>query len=115
MKRTIGTLVALAVVLSLIVAIAPAPASAIDLAKNGENALIAVGNAAGSPVTCGKAWEDEFVKRNVFGLVTGAVMCGINVGVSAVNSGITLGTLGTVPPLGGNTWTTKDAPVQLPK
>lgn len=88
----------LSLVLSLLVVMPAAPAVAWDFTDNiknlGDGLAAAVG---GEVINGGRSWLDEVQKRDGLGVITGLATGGLNIAITVVNSGLTLGTLGFVP------------------
>ena len=114
MKR----LTAFALIVSFCVMVFPLAAPVIAAAQNikqiPQNLGVALVNIPGSLVNGVKGAIDEIEKRGVVSVISGPASFGTNIGATAVSSGLTLGTLGLVPPV-KNAWSKDPSPFVLPK
>lgn len=102
----------------MIVALSPllfaGSAEALDLRQIPQNLGVAFVNIPGSLYNGWKSAVDEVDKRGLLGVVSAPVPSALNIGSTAASSGLTLGTLGLVPPV-KNAWSGGPPPLVLPK
>lgn len=112
MKRLVVSVFVVSFCVALLAA--PINAASQNIKQAPNNFGTAIVNIPGSLVNGVKGAKDEAKKRGFVSFISGIASFGLNVAVTAVSSGITIGTLGIVPPV-NNAWSKDPPPAVFPK